>query len=100
MDDRALAGDRAAAGAAGVALRGVSYVAGDTRILDDVSVHFRPGQFNVVLGPNGAGKSTLLRVATGLVRPTGGSVTYDGESLAAFDPLRLARTRAVLSQHV
>jgi iron complex transport system ATP-binding protein len=100
MDDRSLTGGRTRAEGAGVELRGVSCVAGGTRILDDVSVHFRPGQFNVVLGPNGAGKSTLLRVATGLVHPTAGSVAYDGEPLAAFDALRLARTRAVLSQHV
>jgi iron complex transport system ATP-binding protein len=85
---------------AGVELRGVSYRAGGTRILDDVSVQFRPGRFNVVLGPNGAGKSTLLRVATGLVHPTAGEATYDGEPLAAFSAQRLARTRAVLSQHV
>ena len=86
--------------AAGVALRDVSYRAGNTLILDDVSVRFRPGQFNVVLGPNGAGKSTLLRVATGLAHPTAGQVTYDGEPLTAFGAQRLARTRAVLSQHV
>src|SRR6476661_7760188 len=92
--------DRAAVREAGVALHGVSYVAGDTRILDDVSVHFRPGQFNVVLGPNGAGKSTLLRVATGLAQPSSGEVTYDGLSLAKFDAQQLARKRAVLSQHV
>ena len=98
MDRRTLPDARRAA--AGVELRGVSYLAGGTRILDDVSVHFRAGQFNVVLGPNGAGKSTLLRVATGLVQPGAGSVTYDGEPLAAFDVQRLARTRAVLSQHV
>ncbi len=85
---------------AGVELRGVSVRAGGTLILDDVSAHFRPGQFNVVLGPNGAGKSTLLRVATGLVQPTTGDATYDGEALAAFGAQRLARTRAVLSQHV
>jgi len=97
MDERASGEDRVRPG---VELRGVSYVAGDTRILDDVSVHFRPGRFNVVLGPNGAGKSTLLRVATGLVHPSAGSVTYDGQALSAFDALRLARTRAVLSQHV
>lgn len=96
MGDRTVTSDHAR----GVELRGVSYVAGGTRILDEVSVRFRPGQFNVVLGPNGAGKSTLLRVATGLVHPTAGTVTYDGEPLAAFDALRLARTRAVLSQHV
>ena len=86
--------------AAGVLLRDVSYVVGETRILDDVSVHFRPGRFNVVLGPNGAGKSTLLRVATGLASPTSGTVTYDGEPLTGFGAQRLARTRAVLSQHV
>ena len=92
--------DRAAAREAGVVLRDVGFVAGATRILDEVNVHFRPGRFNVVLGPNGAGKSTLLRVATGLVPPTRGSVAYDGEPLAGFGAQRLARTRAVLSQHV
>lgn len=85
---------------AGVALRNVSYRAGSTLILDDVSAHFRPGCFNVVLGPNGAGKSTLLRVATGLVEPTAGEVMYDGVPLARFDAQRLSRKRAVLSQHV
>jgi iron complex transport system ATP-binding protein len=92
--------DRLTVKEAGVVLRSVSYVAGDTQILDDVSVHFRPGRFNVVLGPNGAGKSTLLRVATGLVPPTRGDVAYNGEPLAGFGSQRLARTRAVLSQHV
>lgn len=92
--------DRAFATTTGVELRGVSYVAGGTRILEDVSVRFRPGEFNVVLGPNGAGKSTLLKVATGLVRPTNGDVSYDDEALSAFGAQRLARTRAVLSQHV
>ena len=100
MDRRLPADAGRRADAAGVELRGVSYVAGGNRILDDVSVQFHPGRFNVVLGPNGAGKSTLLRVATGLARPTAGQVTYDGEPLAAFDSQRLSRVRAVLSQHV
>ncbi|HEX6598142.1 MAG TPA: ATP-binding cassette domain-containing protein [Gemmatimonadaceae bacterium] len=100
MDKRDHAGMSSAADLAGVVLSRVGWVAGGTRILDDVSVRFRSGQFNVVLGPNGAGKSTLLRVATGLVHPSAGSVTYDGEPLSAFDPQRLARVRAVLSQHV
>jgi iron complex transport system ATP-binding protein len=84
----------------GVELRGVSYRAGDTLILDDVTVSFRRHGFNVVLGPNGAGKSTLLRLATGLARPSRGDVLYDGEPIASFGAERLARTRAVLSQHV
>jgi iron complex transport system ATP-binding protein len=78
----------------------VSYRVGDARILDDVSVRFRPGRFNVILGPNGAGKSTLLRLATGLTRPTSGDVRYDDRPLVSFGARPLARMRAVLSQHV
>ncbi len=83
-----------------VELRGVSYVAGGTRILDNVSVRFRPGTLNVILGPNGAGKSTLLRLASGLARPTTGDVRYGERPITSVDADRLARMRAVLSQHV
>ncbi|HEX6537151.1 MAG TPA: heme ABC transporter ATP-binding protein [Gemmatimonadaceae bacterium] len=81
-------------------VRSVRHVAGGAVILDDVSVRFRPGRFNVILGPNGAGKSTLLRIATGLLRPTAGEVWYEDRPLAAFSRDALARKRAVLSQHV
>ena len=83
-----------------VELRDVTYRAGDALILAGVSVRFRPGTFNVILGPNGAGKSTLLRVATGLAEPTEGTVWYGEQRIDALDALTLARTRAVLSQHV
>ncbi|HEX5436028.1 MAG TPA: ATP-binding cassette domain-containing protein [Gemmatimonadaceae bacterium] len=73
---------------------------GDTRILGEVSTAFRPHRFNVILGPNGAGKSTLLRIATGLLHPTAGTVRYGDRPLAGLSALALARTRAVLSQHV
>lgn len=83
-----------------VELERVSYHAGGVRILNDVSVRFRPHRFNVVLGPNGAGKSTLLRIATGLLRPSAGEVRYGDRPVSTFDAGALARTRAVLSQHV
>ena len=92
--------DRPDPAPAAVALRGVGVRAGAARLLDGVDVAFGRGRFAVLLGPNGAGKSTLLRVATGLVRPAEGTVTYAGRSLADFGPAELARTRAVLSQHV
>lgn len=83
-----------------VELREVSYRAGRAQILDGVSVRFPRARFSVVLGPNGAGKSTLLRMATGLARPTLGEVRYDDRPVATFGAEELARTRAVLSQHV
>ena len=79
---------------------GVSYTAGNTQILNDVTARFRRGCFNVILGPNGAGKSSLLKVATGLLQPTRGQVTYEGKPVRDFAPSQLARRRAVLSQHV
>lgn len=78
----------------------VSYRAGGNLILDDVTARFRRGRFNVILGPNGAGKSSLLKIATGLLQPSTGSVTYDTKAVRDFAPSELARRRAVLSQHV
>jgi len=86
-----------------VDVSGVTYRAGGAagpRILDDVTARFEAGRFNVILGPNGAGKSTLLRVATGLLRPSAGEVRYGDRLVSAFGAGELARTRAVLSQHV
>lgn len=77
-----------------------TYRVGDTVILDDVSVSFVPGAFNVILGPNGAGKSTLLAIATGLLRPTSGQVRYGDRLVGEYSATALARKRAVLSQRV
>ncbi|MEO7040925.1 MAG: ATP-binding cassette domain-containing protein [Gemmatimonadaceae bacterium] len=79
---------------------GVDYRAGGKRILDAVTTRFRRGRFNVILGPNGAGKSSLLKIATGLLKPSSGTVNYDGKAVDTFAPVELARRRAVLSQHV
>ena len=47
-------------------------------ILDDVSIHARPGEFVAIAGESGAGKSTIFRLALGLDEPSGGAVYYDG----------------------
>ncbi|MGH9418399.1 MAG: ATP-binding cassette domain-containing protein, partial [Thermoanaerobaculia bacterium] len=78
----------------------VSYRVGGAILLKDVSLTFRKNQFNVIVGPNGAGKSTLMRIASGLTRPTSGSVTYLGEDVSSIGNEALARKRAVLSQNV
>ena len=79
---------------------GVDYRAGGKQILDSITARFRRGRFNVILGPNGAGKSSLLKIATGLLKPSSGTVNYDGKRVGDFAPVELARRRAVLSQHV
>src|SRR5208337_3181389 len=50
-------------------------------ILDDISFSLREGEIVGVLGRSGCGKSTLLRIAAGLMRPTSGKVTYQGNGM-------------------
>ena len=57
----------------------VSFSYGDGRVLEDVSLSLRSGEFVALVGPNGSGKSTLLRVLLGLLRPTDGTVQLFGE---------------------
>jgi branched-chain amino acid transport system ATP-binding protein len=64
--------------------------AGYTRVpvLNDISVEVERGQFVSIVGPNGAGKSTLFKTISGMTRPMGGSVTFEGQDLLAVPPDR------------
>jgi NitT/TauT family transport system ATP-binding protein len=67
-----------------------------TRALDRTSFTVAPGEFVTVVGPSGCGKSTLLRIASGLERPTTGSVTVDKTSLGyVFQDPTLLQWRTV-----
>jgi ABC-2 type transport system ATP-binding protein len=62
---------------------------GTVLALDDLSFSVRPGVVTGFLGPNGAGKTTTLRCLLGLVSPTAGTVTIDGQAYRDIhDPLR------------
>lgn len=57
-------------------LENVSFVVGENRLLDDISVRLDHGPRTVILGPNGAGKSLTLRIFHGLLAPTEGHVRW------------------------
>ncbi|MDJ0869486.1 MAG: ATP-binding cassette domain-containing protein [Myxococcota bacterium] len=60
----------------------VGYAARGQHLLHDVSFSLGAGPVSVILGPNGAGKTLLLRLANGLLRPSAGSVRWDGADAA------------------
>ena len=77
---------------------GVSFDYGARRVLDDVSLSVSAGRRVGVLGPNGSGKTTLLKLLAGLLAPTRGQVTFDGQATAGLDRRTLARRLAVVPQ--
>ncbi len=72
-------------------LRDVSAGYGPFRALFGVSLEIAEGKVLALLGSNGAGKTTIARVASGLVRPTSGTVLFEGVSINKLRPYRIAR---------
>lgn len=62
-------------------LNGVKAAYGPVAALHDVSIKVGEGQIVTLLGANGAGKSSTLRVASGLLRPSAGSVEFLGQHI-------------------
>jgi branched-chain amino acid transport system ATP-binding protein len=71
-------------------LDSVSAGYGPFPVLRDVSIIVPKGALVALLGANGAGKTTLLRVASGLLRPSSGTVSLDGQDLTGLPPFRRA----------
>jgi branched-chain amino acid transport system ATP-binding protein len=74
-----------------LSLTGVRAGYGAADVLRGVDLTVPDGRVAVLLGANGAGKTTLLRTCSGLVRPTAGTVTIDGEDLATAPSWSRAR---------
>lgn len=72
--------------------------AGAEPVLRAVSIEPEPGRVTALLGPNGAGKTTLLRLMLGLLKPSSGSVTLDGRSIASMKEPQRARRLLYMSQ--
>lgn len=52
-----------------------------TIAVDDVSFAIAAGEIFSLIGPNGSGKSTIIKTIAGLLRPTRGTITVDGNDL-------------------
>ncbi len=78
--------------------RGLSWeLRGGVR-LGPVDLDVERGECFVLVGPNGAGKTTLLRTLVGIIKPSTGSVAWEGRPLAALSRRELARLLAYVPQ--
>ncbi len=88
----------------GLSVRGLSVDLGGVLVLDGVDLEVGAHEVVALLGPSGAGKSTLLRAVAGLVVPSAGTVSWDGDDLDDVPPhlrrIGLVFQDAVLFPHL
>ena len=58
------------------------------KILDDLSLYIRDGEFVTLLGSSGCGKTTTLRIIAGFIDPDEGQVFFDGEDMSGVPPYK------------
>lgn len=62
---------------------------GGGNVLQGVTLSVAAGQLGCIVGPNGAGKSTVLRAISGLLKPSAGSITLNGEEISGLSPTEI-----------
>jgi len=59
--------------------------------LQGISLHVGKGEIVALIGANGAGKSTALNAISGLLKTTGGKITYEGRDITGNSPQAIVR---------
>ena len=65
----------------------------ETKVLKDVTLHIKEGDYVSIIGPSGAGKSTLMAIMGCLSQPTSGEYILDGEEVGKLNDRKLSRVR-------
>ncbi len=67
-------------------LIGVQKSFGPVKVLHDISIELKDGEFLVLVGPSGCGKSTLMNIIAGLEEPTAGQLKLEGRDITQVPP--------------
>lgn len=55
---------------------------GQEKLIEDLTLEFKKGQFTAVMGENGSGKTTIGKLMVGILKPTSGAVFLGSENLS------------------
>jgi branched-chain amino acid transport system ATP-binding protein len=72
-------------------IEGLDAAYGRIRALEGVALHVDQGEIVTLIGANGAGKTTTLRAISGLIKPTKGSIRFDGQDLLKLSPDQIVK---------
>jgi len=71
---------------------------GSVKVLDELSLSVKPGDFVGILGPNGSGKTTLLKSISRLIKPHKGTILLDNKDIYSLESIDVAKKLAVVPQ--
>ncbi len=76
-----------------------SYEEGMKRVIDDLSLSIKPGEYVAITGSTGCGKSTLLRLLLGFEKPDSGTIFYDRHDMQDIDLSSLRKCIGTVQQN-
>ena len=76
-----------------------AYQKDGNKVIDNLSLKIRSGEYVAIVGPSGCGKSTLVRLLLGFEKPDRGSIFYDGKNLDQIDLKSLRRRIGTVMQN-
>lgn len=71
-----------------IEIKNLSKSYGSKKVLEDINLHVRKGEFVTLLGPSGCGKTTLLRLLAGFTEPDEGTILLDGKDISGLPPYK------------
>ena len=72
-------------------LQAISKNFGGLHVLQDVNFTMPQGSIFGLIGPNGAGKTTIVNLITGLLRPSSGEISFNGQDLTQVEPHKITQ---------
>jgi len=64
---------------------------GPIEALKDINIEVKQGEIVCLIGSNGAGKSTTLMTISGILKPSSGSIQFEGKTINGFPPHRIVK---------
>jgi branched-chain amino acid transport system ATP-binding protein len=81
-------------------IEGLTMRFGGLAAMNNVSLSVPRGEIRAIIGPNGAGKSTFFNCVTGVLKPTGGRILFDGDDITGLPPHRISQKAIARSYQI